>query len=209
MEATDVSGLRFAVIKSINQADVAVSVATSEPEHLKTIKLNLFRDDQPDVVLHSIKLDGSPLVMLPVLPMDGRKYFLQLESSLSRQGYDYQRSEVSFTANTSIQHVGLQFQPKRRALEAGETTQVSVRGILFLLLCAVLGYYHQSVLPLLNRLMVLGSNAVKRERSGWSGSATSGGSSPGHSNNPVFTEQELALMESSTAKKKVKARRAQ
>lgn len=212
MEASDVSGLRFAVIKQVNQADVAVSVNVPEPEHLKTIKLNLYRDDQPDVVLHSIKLDASPLVFLPVLPMDGRRYSLQLESSLSRQGYDYQKAEVSFSTNTSIQHVSLQFQPRRRALEANETTQVSVRSILFLILCVLGGYYYQSIGPLVNRLVALGMNAFNRPRGGWSRSPNaSSGSSPSHraSNNPVFSEQELALMETTAVKKKInKPRRA-
>lgn len=214
MEAADVSDLRFAVIKSINQADVAVSVSVSEMEHLKTIKLNLFRDDQPDTVLHSIKMDSSPVVFLPVLPMDGRKYFIQLESTLSRHGYDYQRSEVSFTADTSIQHVSLQFQPKRKSLESAETTQVSIRGVLFLLLCILAAYNYQSIGPLLNRLLSLANSSLKT-RSGWSGSSSGGASMSASSsgregNNPVFSEQELALMEmSSTVKKRAKPRKAQ
>ena len=208
MEASDMSGLRFAVIKSINQADVAVSVSVREPEHLKTIKLNLYREDQPDAILHSIKMDSSPLVILPVLPMDGRRYFLQLESTLSRQGYDYHKAEVSFAADTAIQHVSLQFQPRRKALEASETTQVSIRGVVLLILCAAAAYFYESIGPLLNRALVVAANSLK-SRSGWSGSssgASSSGPSGRESHNPVFSEQELAWMEPSSVKTKIKAK---
>ena len=215
METNDVSGIRFAVIKSINQADVVVTVEISEPEHIKTIKLNLYRDDQPDVVLNTIKLDASPLVFLPVLPMDGKKYYLQLESSLGRHGFDFQTSGVSFTTNVSVQHLSLRFEPKRKSIEATETTQVSIRSVLFILLCLVSCYYYQALLPLLGRLVVITSNAIKPNRRGSSGyspydSVSGSSSNPNHA---IFSEQELALMESSSssaaARKRVKPRRAQ
>ena len=215
MESSDVTGLRFAVIKSINQADVVVTVH-SEPEHIKTIKLNLYRDDQPDVVLNTIKLDTSPLIFLPVLPMDGRKYYLHLESSLGRHGYDFQTPGVSFTTNMSVQHLSLRFEPKRKSIEATETTQVSVRSVLFILLCFVSCYYYQSLVPLFGRLLVVTTTAMKPTKtsgsSGYGAYESSGGSSS-NPNHAIFSEQELALMESSSsnaaARKRVKPRRAQ
>lgn len=211
MGESDVSGLRFSVIKAVNQADVVVTVDVLEPEHLRTIKLNLYREDQPGVALHSLKLDTSPLVILPVLPMDGRRYFLQLESNLGRHNFDYQSPELSFTANASVQHLSLRFHPRRKTTEAAETTQVSIRGVLFVLLIALAVYYHQALGPLLSRALAVINNALKPSRGGFAYGSSSAGasSSSGNPNNPVFSEQELALMESSSVKKRVKPRRAQ
>jgi hypothetical protein len=213
VEDSDVSGLRFSVIKAVNQADVLITVDVLELEHLRTIKLNLFREDQPGVVLQSLKLDNSPLVILPVLPMDGRKYFIQLESNLGRHNYDYPNPELSFTANTSVQHLSLRFHPRRKTVDASETTQVSIRGVLVALLVGLAVYYRESLGPLLNRALAMVNNALKPSRGGFAfGSGMSGApSSSGHPNNPVFSEQELALMDegSSVVKKKVKPRRAQ
>ncbi|EFX75528.1 hypothetical protein DAPPUDRAFT_250192 [Daphnia pulex] len=208
VENNDLSGLRFSVIK----ADVMITVDLLEPEHLRTIKLNLFREDQPGVVLQSLKLDNSPLVILPVLPMDDRKYFIQLESNLGRHNYAYQIPELSFTANTSVQHLSLHFHPRRKTVDTSETTQVSIRGV-GALLVGLAVYYRESLGPLLNRALTTVNNALKPSRGGFAfGSGMSGVPvSSGHSNNPVFSEQELARMDegSSVVKKRVKPRRAQ
>lgn len=213
VENSDVSGLRFSVIKAVNQADVVVTLDVLEPEHLRTIKLNLFREDQPGVVLQSLKLDNSPLVVLPVLPMDGRKYFIQLESNLGRHHFDYQMPELSFTANTSVQHLSMRFHPRRKTVDASETTQVSIRGVLVALLVGLVAYYREELGPFINRVLAVVNNALKPNRGGFAfGSGLSGASSSsGHPNNPVFSEQELALMDegNNVTKKRVKPRRAQ
>ena len=205
MGNSDVTGLRFVAIKNINQADVVVSVAVEQRDHLKTLKLKLFRQDQPDEVVYSIKLDQSPLVVLPPLAMDGKRYFVQLESNLGRSIFDYQTQEVSFTANVSAQQVQLEFQPKRKAVD-GETVQVSVRGILLVLLCGVAGYNYQTLSPVLQKTLSSISAALK------SGKDNSSSSTPSSANSrePVFSEQELALFSDNTTtnKKKVKPRRA-
>lgn len=208
---SDVSGIRFSVIKAINQADVVVTVDVSEPEYLRTIKLNLYREDQPGIVMQSLKLDNSPLVILPVLPMDGRRYFLQLESNLGRHNYDYLTPELSFTANTSVQHLNLRFQPRRKTMEATETIQVSLRSVLFVLLIALAVYFRQALIPVLIRAIAFINNALKPSRGGFAyGSGSTGASSSsGNPNNPIFSEQELALMENVSVKKRVKPRRAQ
>lgn len=213
VDNSDVSGLRFSVIKAVNQADVVVTLDVLEPEHLRTIKLNLFREDQPGVVLQSLKLDNSPLVVLPVLPMDGRKYFIQLESNLGRHHFDYQMPELSFTANTSVQHLSMRFHPRRKTVDASETTQVSIRGVLVALLVGLAAYYREELGPFINRVLAVVNNALKPNRGGFAfGSGLSGASSSsGHPNNPVFSEQELALMDegNNVTKKRVKPRRAQ
>ena len=208
----DVTDLRFAVIKAVNQADVVVTVDVLEPEHLRTIKLNLYREDQPGVAVQSIKMDNSPLVILPVLQMDGRRYFLQLETNLGRHNYDYQTPEMSFTANTSVQHLALRFHPRRKSVESTETTQVSIRSVLAVLLVGLATYYHQALAPYLSKAIAVVNNAFKPSRGGFAfgaGSAGASSSSGREQNNPVFSEQELALMENNTVKKKVKPRRAQ
>ena len=207
MEERDVMGLRFVAIKSVNQADVVVSVSVGEPEFLKTIRLNLYREDQPDTVVHSVKLDQSPLVFLPVLPMDGRHYFLQLDSTLGHHSYDYSTSEVSFSANASVQHLRLQFNPRRKVVESHETTQVSIHSILFVVLFSLAVYYHEALSVHISRLAaVVTANLLKPTRD--NASARDPAGSSGSPNNVVFSEQELALMEPTVVKKKTKPRRA-
>jgi hypothetical protein len=80
------------------------------------------------------------------------------------------------------------------------------------LLVGLAVYYRESLGPLLNRALATVNN-VKPSRGGFAfGSGISGvPSSSGHPSNPVFSEQELALMDegSSVVKKRVKPRRAQ
>ena len=54
VEKADVTGLRLAAIKSVNQADVMVSVGIDQLEHLRTLKLKLFRAENPDQVIHQV-----------------------------------------------------------------------------------------------------------------------------------------------------------
>jgi len=207
MENEDVTGLSFAVIRNINQADVVVTVLVEHRDFLRSMKLNLYREDQPDSFVHSVKLEHSPLVILPALPMDGRKYFLQLESNLGRHTYEYSTTEVSFSANVSVQHVTLQFNARRKMVES-ETTQVSISTILFILMLSTSAYYYQALTPLISRLFVITTTAIRSSKDSSNNSFSSGGSSGG---NVVFSEQELALMEpaSTVIKKKVKPRKAQ
>jgi len=204
MENEDVTGRNFVVIRNINHADVVVSVLVEHRDFLKSIKLNLYREDQPDSLVHSVKLEHSPLVILPALPMDGRKYFLQLESNLGRHTYEYSTTEVSFSSNVSVQHVTLQFNARRKMVES-ETTQVSISTILFILILSTSAYYYQALTPLISRLFVITGTAI---RSSKDNSISSSNSSGG---NVVFSEQELALMEptATVIKKKVKPKRAQ
>lgn len=200
------AGLRFVVIKSVNQADVVVSVQVEQRDHLKSLKLKVFKQDQPDSIVHSIKLDKSAVVILPPLPMDSATYSILLESSLARNIYDHHSQQATFTTNLPVQNVAFDFKPTRKMIDP-ETTQVSLRAVLTLLILAIGSYNYRALEPLVSHLFQLLSAAIKSNRSSFSSTSTSTGMGSAHY--PVFSEQELALMEvAAPVKKKVKPKKA-
>ena len=219
------TGLRFVAMKKLHQTDVVVSVDVHQAEHLKTLKLKLYRQDEPQRAVHSVKLDQqSPLVVLPPLAMDGTRYTLQLESNLGRNAYDYQTQEAAFAASQPTRHVRLRFHPRRKTLDA-ETAQVSLRSMAALLVCVLVGYNYDKVLALVAKstAAVLATSRRKGSAAGGGNPSSGGGgggggvSSSSSSQRPVFSQQELDLFQedsaaassaaAAAAKKKIKARK--
>lgn len=64
------------------------------------------------------------IVHFPSLQLDGKKYFVQLETSLSKSSHDYKIVPVYFEANSSFRYVELHFnaEPKH---DLGETHQIT------------------------------------------------------------------------------------
>lgn len=53
----DVKGLELIVFHLVDQMDLSVHVESSIPEHLKTLKLKLYKETEPDSPVYTIKLD--------------------------------------------------------------------------------------------------------------------------------------------------------
>lgn len=64
------------------------------------------------------------LVHFPPVSLDGKKYFVQLETSLSKSSHEYKIVPVYFEANSSFKYVEIQFNPEPKQ-DLGETHQIT------------------------------------------------------------------------------------
>ncbi|XP_076247163.1 BOS complex subunit NOMO3 isoform X2 [Calliopsis andreniformis] len=143
----DIRGLRLIAFHPIARTDVSVHVVSVQPEHYRTLKVKLCREDMPDSPIHSAKLEAHQfnkignsynagfLVHLPPLQADGRKYFVQLESSLSQTLHKYRTLPFYFEANSSFKYVKLTFNAERK-VDQSDMNQTSVIALPFIMLVA-------------------------------------------------------------------------
>nr|XP_031847877.1 nodal modulator 3 [Nomia melanderi] len=143
----DIHGLRLIAFHPISRTDVSVHVVSVQPEHYRTLKVKLCREDMPDSPIHTSKLEGQQLskigsnynagflVHLPPLQADGKKYFVQLESSLPQTMHKYRTVPFYFEANSSFKHVKLTFNAERK-IDQSEMNQTSVIALPFIMLIA-------------------------------------------------------------------------
>ncbi|XP_012218077.1 BOS complex subunit NOMO3 isoform X2 [Linepithema humile] len=161
----DIHGLRLIAFHPISRTDVSVHITSSQPEHYRTIKIKLCREDAPDSPVHISKLDAQQsasknsghynagfLVHFPPLQADGRKYFVQLESSLSQAVHKYRTVPVYFEANSSFKYVKLMFNAERK-VDQSDMNQTSVVALPFIILVALAFVNREKLWTLLNALL--------------------------------------------------------
>ncbi|XP_075235933.1 BOS complex subunit NOMO3 [Lycorma delicatula] len=159
----DVRNLRLIVFRLISQTDLTVYISSDTPEHLRSLKAKLYRDE---VALHSVRLSDlkatptfaltSVVITFPPLVPDGRSYSLQLESSLSQATHSYVNHPVHFKANSSFRLVRLSFFPQPRSTDSELSHSSYI--VIPLLLITLITYYHRtSVLEYFNYLMQMQS----------------------------------------------------
>nr|XP_003706916.1 PREDICTED: nodal modulator 3 isoform X2 [Megachile rotundata] len=146
--ATDIRGLRLVAFHPIPRTDVSVHVVSVQPEHYRTLKVKLCREDMPDSPIHTAKLEAQQfskigsaynagfLVHLPPLQADGRKYFVQLESSLSHTLHKYRTVPFYFEANSSFKYVKLTFNAERK-IDQSDMNQTSIIALPFIVLVTI------------------------------------------------------------------------
>ncbi|XP_029039674.2 nodal modulator 3 [Osmia bicornis bicornis] len=146
--STDIRGLRLVVFHPISRTDVSVHVVSVQPEHYRTLKVKLCREDMPDSPIHTAKLEAQQfskigsaynagfLVHLPPLQADGRKYFVQLESSLSHTLHKYRTVPFYFEANSSFKYVKLTFNAERK-VDQSDMNQTSIVALPFIMFVTI------------------------------------------------------------------------
>lgn len=171
----DVHGLRLIAFHPISRTDVAVHVTSVQPEHYRTIKVKLCTDDAPDSPIHVSKLDVQQtgkiassynagfLVHFPSLHTDGRRYFVQLESSLSQSVHKYHTAPVYFETNSSFKYVKLAFNAERKVDQA-DMNQTSVVALPFIALVALAFFNRETLWTWLNALVEKRSKPVPSSR---------------------------------------------
>lgn len=157
MNASDVRGIELIALLEPTECDLVVYVSVDSAEHLRTLSIKLVDDDE--TVIHSIKLSdwklsryplNSILLPFPALPLNGRNYHLQLDSSLSKSAFDFGPQMVSFTANSTYQLVKFAFKPELKFSD-GEIKH-SYTAAVFFMVAALLYWCRESVLLALAQL---------------------------------------------------------
>lgn len=162
--SSDIRGLRLVAFHPIARTDVSVHVLSVQPEHYRTLKVKLCREDTPDSPIHTSRLNtqqlgkvGSAynagfLVHLPPLQADGKKYFVQLESSLSHALHKYRSVPFYFEANSSFKYVKLTFNAERK-IDHSDMNQTSVVALPFIMFIAVAFFNREKLWLWLNALI--------------------------------------------------------
>jgi len=171
----DIHGLRLIAFHPISRTDVSVHVTSLQPEHYRTIKVKLCREDIPDSPVHVSKLDVQQpaskvvghnagfLVHFPPLQADGRKYFVQLESSLSQAMHKYRTVPIYFEANSSFKYVKLTFNAERK-IDQSDMNQTSIVALPFIILVAIAFINRDKLWTWLNALLEKRSKPVPSSR---------------------------------------------
>ena len=143
----DVYNLRLIAFHPISRTDISVHVVSSQPDYYRTLRVKLCTEDTPDSPIHIAKMDSHHaskignsynagfLVHFPPLQSDSKKYFVQLDSSLSQSSYKYKTIPVYFEANSSFKHIKLNFDAERKHDQA-DINQTSVVALPFIMLVA-------------------------------------------------------------------------
>ena len=153
--------------------DLTVHVQATSPEHLRTLRAKLCREDYPDSPVHILRLDHSngksppsrgtnaAMLVFPSLPADGQGYFLQLESSLPQSTHVYTTHAIHFKANTSFKLVKLSFKPEPKIVEhdVGHSSYFALP----LMVTVLVVYFNRlKVLPFLNWIAQTASSSLTR-----------------------------------------------
>lgn len=140
----DIHDVKIIIYHPIQNADVLVKVHAENPEHYKTLRVKVTKETPTSFVLHTTKLDASNvksidasnnnglLLYLPSVPLDGKMYSVQLESSLTPQLNKDKGSIIYFTSNNSFQFVDLKFSYKSNSVNDEQIKQTSVWTLLFI-----------------------------------------------------------------------------
>lgn len=169
----DVTGLRLVVFYPVSQMDLTVHVQATSPEHLRTLRAKLCKEDSPDSPVHIMRLDhpngksptsrgtNAAMLVFPSLPADGQGYFLQLESSLPHSTHLYTTDAVHFRANTSFKLVKLSFKPEPKIMEH-ELGHSSYFAFPLMVTVLVMYFNRLKVLPFLDWIAQSISSSVTR-----------------------------------------------
>lgn len=173
--AKDIHGLRLVAFHPIPRTDISVHVISAQPEHYRTLKVKLCREDMADSPLHTVKLEAQQshiigsnynpgfLVHLPPVQADGKRYFVQLESSLSQSMHKYRTLPVYFEAKSNFMYVKLNFNAERK-VDQSDMNQTSVVALPFIMLVAFAFLNREKMWTWLNALIERRSKPVPSSR---------------------------------------------
>lgn len=171
----DIHGLRLIAFHPISRTDVSVHIISAQPEHYRTIKVKLCMEDAPDSPLHVSKVDvqhsskttsshnAGFLIHFPPLQTDGKRYFVQLESSLSQAVHKYQTTPIYFETNSSFKYIKLTFNAERK-VDHGDMNQTSVIALPFIMLVALAFFNREKLWTWFNTLLERRSKPVPSVR---------------------------------------------
>lgn len=141
IELNDVRDVNIIGISPLGFVDVTARIMTTQNEHYKTLRIQLYKKGSSDSPIYSQRVE-SPLnlkskinpgimVFFPRIPLDGKTYFIEVTTSLSDQSYKYTLPSSQFIANTSSVFVEFDFKPEVRSGD-GDLNQNSISALLLI-----------------------------------------------------------------------------
>ncbi|XP_071958436.1 BOS complex subunit NOMO1-like [Antedon mediterranea] len=149
-DGKDIHDVHIIVFRKQSNFDIGGNVVTDH-QFVNTLKVTVFNENDLGSAIHTVALGASSFFHLPPLPMNGQKYVLRLESSLSKSNYKYKTQEASFIAEGVYQHITFEFNPEKRNLDQ-DFSQGSYFALPFIIALIVIGVNHSKVLPFLKQL---------------------------------------------------------
>ena len=151
VDDSDIHDVHMIAFRRMNQMDLSGNVNTDHT-FLPTLKVLMYRENNPDAPIYTVKLDSTSFFHLPSVSIDNQEYVLRLESSLTRATYKYDLPEITFTANSTYRHFTFHFHPQNRRVEQ-ELSQGSFLILPLTLLIIFISYNYKQLLPMLTQLM--------------------------------------------------------
>ncbi|XP_052805284.1 nodal modulator 1-like [Mya arenaria] len=162
VENSDFTGVNIIAFRRMNQMDISGNVIT-DPEYLNTLKVRLYREDNPNQPMTTVSLGVVSFFYLPSLQMDESVYYVKLDSTLAKSSYEFDQPEIELTANISYKHITFSFNPKRKSLEQ-ELSQSSVLMLPFTILVIFAIYNYQKLLPFALQMWGQAQLAIQRRQ---------------------------------------------
>ncbi|KAL7295888.1 hypothetical protein TKK_0010932 [Trichogramma kaykai] len=154
----DVYDIKLMALQPVSRTDVSVRVISTHPENYRTLKVKLCREDQADSPIHVLRLDNNNhmkstnsgvILHFPPLQIDGKKYFVQLETTLSRATHTYDIKPFYFTANSSFKYAELHFNGERHH-DHGDGGQITYLPLPLILIVTIAFYNREALSAWLN-----------------------------------------------------------
>ncbi|XP_011500341.1 PREDICTED: nodal modulator 3 [Ceratosolen solmsi marchali] len=154
----DIHDIKLMALQPVSRTDVSIRIISNQLENYRTLKVKLCREDIPDSPIHIAKIESQYfgkmnnagfLLHFPPLQADGKKYFIQLESSLSKLTHEYKIFPVYFEANSSFKFVDLRFDAVRKH-EQGDANQITFVPLPLIILVTIAFFHREALCGWLN-----------------------------------------------------------
>ncbi|KAF7996738.1 hypothetical protein HCN44_002384 [Aphidius gifuensis] len=169
----DTHGIEFVVFHPISRSDVSINIKTNKPEYYRTLKIKLCREDQPDTPIYTSSIDQSSLssskfsnnynpgflIHLPSLKLNNKKYFIQLESTLSKAIFKYNTIPIYFNANESFKGIDVLFNVERN-IDNNDMNQSSIMALPLILIVAIAFLKRDNLVNWFNLIIVQFNKSV-------------------------------------------------
>lgn len=161
VQEQDIKDVNFIAISPLAFVDVTARIMTTNNEHYKTLRIQLYKKGSADSPIYSQRVE-SPInvksrvnpgimVFFPRIPYDGKTYFVELTTTLSDKNFKYTLPIQSFVSNRSSIFVELNFAPEVRSTE-NELNQNSISALLLIGLIAIAFFKQEIAFELFNFL---------------------------------------------------------
>ncbi|XP_037715151.1 nodal modulator 3 [Drosophila subpulchrella] len=142
----DVRDINLVAISPLKIVDITARVTATLNDHYKTLRIVMYRKGNSDSPVFSQRV-GTPVnpkarlnpgitVYFPRIPLDGKSYVVELQSTLSDKTYTYKLPSSTFVADRGSVFIQLEFQPEVRAAEA-DLNQNSISALVLIGLVAI------------------------------------------------------------------------